>query len=71
MADILVRRAKHSVNGKDRYNWLVFDCRGPKVFVRVFTFSYFHAALKEADRLARTGLINPRAMFGCQRTEYR
>lgn len=58
---IRVQKAKHSGH------WLVFDSRPPKVFIRMFVFSYFEAAVKEAHRLAATGLINPRACFGCQR----
>ena len=67
---IRIERALHPVHGNpDRHNWLVFDSTGPKVFTRVLVFSYFAAAVKEADRLARTGLINPRALFGAQRRE--
>lgn len=50
--------------------WNVYDCRGPKVFIRQFTFSFFEAALQNADRLARGQNIDPRALFGVQRIEY-
>lgn len=66
---VRVRRAKTG-SGSGTRNWIVEDYRGPKVFIRTFTFSYFSAAIKEANRLARTGLINPKACFGVQRVEY-
>lgn len=68
-AQVVVRRAKHQCSG-GRHNWLVYDYRGPKVFIRQFTFSYFEAAVKEAHRLAREDIINPRACFGVSRVEY-
>jgi hypothetical protein len=69
MNQIRVRRAKHaSRNG--RHNWIVEDGSGGKVFVRSFTFSFFGAAILEADRLARTGQIKPWALFGVERIEY-
>jgi len=67
---IRVRRSRWKRRGRDHHYWIVEDFRGPKVFVRQFVFSYFAAAIKEADRLARTGLIDPKACFGCQRVEY-
>lgn len=66
---IYVRRTKHRAARTGNHNWLVIDCRGPKVFVRAFTFSYWDAAVLEADRLARTGQINPRALFGVERVQ--
>ena len=71
---VFVRRARHrsgrrSGRGGLHY-WNVYDCRGPKVFIRQFTFSFFEAALKNADRLARGQHIDPRALFGVQRIEY-
>jgi hypothetical protein len=66
---ITVTRARHQ-NSRGRYNWVVRDYRGPKVFIREFSFSYWSAAMREANRLARTGLVNPQALFGVQRMEY-
>lgn len=71
---VIVRRAKtrpgcRSHKGGLHY-WNVYDCRGPKVFIRQFTFSFFEAALQNADRLARGQNIDPRALFGVQRIEY-
>jgi hypothetical protein len=69
-----VRRANHTSKPRrpgSHRNWIVEDYRGPKVFIRQFTFSYFEAAIREADRLARTGQINPTACFGVHRIEYR
>lgn len=68
---IRVRRAKWGKAHDPRRNWLVEDYRPPKTFIRVFTFAYFDVAIREADRLARTGLINPTSCFGVQRVEYR
>lgn len=67
---IRVYRAKRRSAGSDRYNWIVDDMRGPKVFIRRFTFSFYGAAIREAHRLAADNRINPAALFGCQRIEY-
>lgn len=71
---VFVRRARTAPGkwyqpGRPRY-WNVYDCRGPKVFIRQFTFSYFEAALKNADLLARGRNIDPTALCGVQRIEY-
>jgi len=71
---VFVRRAKtrsaeRSHRGGLHY-WNVYDCRGPKVFIRQFTFSFFEAALTNADRLARGERIETYALFGVQRIEY-
>lgn len=68
---ITVRRARHrsglrALPGGSHY-WLVEDSTGPKVFTRTFVFSYFSAAIQEADRLARTGQIKPRALMSVHR----
>lgn len=73
-ARVFVRRARNRSGDRSRrgsiHYWNVYDCRGPKVFIRQFTFSFYEAALKNADRLARGEHIDPRALFGVQRVEY-
>jgi hypothetical protein len=68
---IKVRRARHRSGDRARlggsHYWLVEDSTGPKVFTRVFVFSYFGMAIREADRLARTGQIKPMALMSVHR----
>lgn len=65
---IRVERSKHSSRIDGRRNWLVIDNRGPKAFTRVFVFSMWWVAVREAQRLATTGLIDP---YGLMATEKR
>jgi hypothetical protein len=63
---IRVRRAKHATSGRyPRHsgyrNWIVTDYHDGAQYV----FCTFTGAIEEADRLARTGLINPHGMVGC------
>lgn len=69
MSDLLVRRARHKARC-GRHHWLVYDYRGPKVFIRQFSFSYYGAALSAAWALSRDEPIDPRALFGVQRVEH-
>ena len=74
MADILVRRARHRNGDRTsrggRHYWNVYDFRGPKVFIRQFTFSFHEAALNAAIALSRNDPIKPHALFGVQRIEH-
>ncbi|MFC9769413.1 hypothetical protein [Rhodococcus jostii] len=68
---ITVQRARHRSGDRSRpgglHYWLVKDSTGGKVFTRVFVFSYFQAAIREADRLAQFGRINPKALMSVHR----
>ncbi|AXH49044.1 hypothetical protein HOT72_gp085 [Gordonia phage Apricot] len=74
MSDILVRRARtrprrRSHKGGIHY-WNVYDFRGPKVFIRQYTFSFHGAALNAAIALSKGEGINPAALFAVQRIEH-
>jgi hypothetical protein len=68
---IRVRRARHRSGERSRpggrHFWLVEDSTGGKVFTRVFVFSYYQAAISNAQSLARTGRISPVALMSVHR----
>lgn len=74
MSDILVRRARNRSGSRThrggRHYWNVYDFRGPKVFIRQFTFSFYGAALNAAIALSRHEPIKTQALFGVQRIEH-
>lgn len=62
---IRVEKAKHSSRVDGRKNWLVIDARGIAAN-RVFVFSSWWNAIREANRLAKTGLVDPYALVAFQ-----
>lgn len=71
---VFVRRAKNRSGARThqggQHYWNVYDCTGPKVFIRQLTYAYFEAAIKNATLLAREKRINTHGLFGVQRIEY-
>lgn len=59
---IKVRRSKHSMNHRPdgHFNWQVRDIDGQTLVFRTHPL-----AVAAADRLARTGLIDPIGLVGC------
>lgn len=59
---IRVRRSKHSMNHRPdgHFNWQVRDIDGQTLVFRTHPL-----AVAAADRLARTGLIDPIGLVGC------
>ena len=51
-ASVRVEATRHGNNKRGRRNWKVIDDSGPKVFRRVFIYSYWEAAVINAHRIA-------------------